>query len=194
MLAFLNRDDFNQPIMPPRRSRKPPKRTVETLRDRARGIKKDSGLPQNLWVRKYEFLFSVATGGSPTVDPGDIDVQRLAEIDSRIVQALVGGGGPQIELVSVRFRLEATERVLAQIRRKRATLWGRRAMDRTAPSHLIARTLAGTKPSKSRTCGIEISDRTARKSTPATDSHPETEKRNRYWFCGDDKNRASRRL
>ena len=50
------------------------------------------------------------------MDPGDVDVQRLAEIDGRIVQALVGGGGPQIELVSVRFTLEATQRVLAQIR------------------------------------------------------------------------------
>jgi hypothetical protein len=77
-------------------------------------------------------------GGSPAIYPGDLHVEFLAKVDGCVVEALVRGCGPQVELVSCRSALETVIGVLAEICRKRSTPLGSRAMDRTRASHLVA--------------------------------------------------------
>jgi hypothetical protein len=80
-----------------------------------------NGPRRNLWA-KSTAVFSVAVdcgafwqGGSPAIYPGDVQVEFLAKVDGCVVEALVRGCGPQVELVSCRSALETVIRVLAEI-------------------------------------------------------------------------------
>jgi hypothetical protein len=75
-------------------------------------------------------------------DPWWVYVQASAEIESRFIDWLLAGPCPKIKMVSRSATFETTEHVAAEVSRKGAVFsslgW---FMERTFPSHLVARAL-----------------------------------------------------
>jgi hypothetical protein len=76
--------------------------------------------------------------GSAPVDPGNFDAESFAKVNGCFINALIGCGGPQVQLVTLGPAPEATIRVFGEINRKRATSRGSRSVDRTSSPHLVA--------------------------------------------------------
>ena len=66
----------------------------------------------------YGFLFSCWVAVLDHVDTWRFDVNLLAKIDGCIVEVLIRRSGPEIQVVALGLALEATKRVLGEVRRE----------------------------------------------------------------------------